>query len=72
LSINPTSNPTSSSSKSSSLEASITQAQIHMFQASSTFVNACQDATMALHALTAKIKEIEKKLEPARKVKAKV
>ncbi len=45
---------------------SLAEAEIRMFQASSAFVSACQEATVAMHALTAKIKEMEKKAEPVR------
>jgi hypothetical protein len=47
------------------------EAEIRMFQASSAFVSACQEATVAMHALTAKIREMEKKLVPAKKKKIK-
>jgi hypothetical protein len=47
------------------------EAEARMFQASSAFVSACQEATVAMHALTAKIREMEKKVEPVRRVKAK-
>lgn len=49
---------------------SLAEAEIRMFQASSAFVSACQEATVAMHALTAKIKEMEKKAEPSRKIKS--
>jgi hypothetical protein len=55
----------------SSSPASLEEAEFRMFQASSAFVSACQDATVAMHALTAKIREMEKKVEPRRKVKTK-
>jgi hypothetical protein len=54
-----------------STPVSLEEAQLRMFQASSAFVSACQEATVAMHALTAKIREMEKKVEPGRKVKAK-
>jgi hypothetical protein len=52
--------------------ASLEEAEFRMFQASSAFVSACQEATVAMHALTAKIRDMEKKVEQGRKVKAKV
>jgi hypothetical protein len=52
--------------------ASISEAEARMFQASNAFVSACQEATMAMHALTAKIREMEKKVAPVRKEKIKV
>jgi hypothetical protein len=42
-----------------------------MFQASRAFVSACQEATVAMHALTAKIREMEKTLEQDKRAKTK-
>ncbi len=47
------------------------QSDGRVFQASNTFVHACMDATMAMHALTAKIKELEKYIRQMRKASAK-
>jgi hypothetical protein len=47
------------------------EAEIRMFQASSAFVSACQEATVAMHALTAKIREMEKKVDLSGKTKVK-
>lgn len=51
---------------------SLSEAETRIFQASSAFVSACHEATVALYALTAKIREIDKKVElrPRGKVKA--
>jgi hypothetical protein len=38
----------------------LAEAETRMFQASSAFVSACQEATVAMHALTAKIKDMDK------------
>ncbi|NJM43672.1 MAG: hypothetical protein HC858_06275, partial [Brachymonas sp.] len=51
-------------------DSPLRQAEIRVFQASNVFVGACQEATMALHALTAKIRELEKALQPPRRVQA--
>jgi hypothetical protein len=51
--------------------STLSEAEVRMFQASSAFVSACQEATVAMHALTAKIREMEKKVEPQRKLKVK-
>jgi hypothetical protein len=51
--------------------ASLEEAEFRMFQASSAFVSACQEATVAMHALTAKIRAMEKKVEPIKGSKAK-
>lgn len=50
---------------------SLAEAETRMFQASSAFVSACQEATVAMHALTAKIREMEKKVEQGQSNKAK-
>jgi hypothetical protein len=34
-----------------------------VFQAGNSFVHACMDATMAMHALSAKIRELEKSIQ---------
>ncbi len=47
------------------------QSDSRVFQASNTFVHACVDATMAMHALSAKIKELEKSIRQIRKISAK-
>jgi hypothetical protein len=44
------------------------EAKARMFQASSTILSACQEATVAMHALTGKIREMDRKVEPGRKV----
>lgn len=54
-----------------STPVSLEEAEFRMFQASSAFVSACQEATVAMHALTAKIREMEKKAEPVKKPKVK-
>jgi hypothetical protein len=43
--------------------------EVRMFQASNAFVNACHEATVAMHALTAKIRELEKQVSATQKVK---
>ncbi len=53
----------------SSLATQEAEAAMRIFQASNAFVNACQDATVALQALTAKIRAMEAPVEPARKRK---
>jgi hypothetical protein len=45
------------------------EAAIRIFQASNAFVGACQEATVALHALTAKIRAMEAPAVPVRKRK---
>lgn len=50
----------------SALAGSLAEAETRMFQASSAFVSACQEATVAMHALTAKIRAMEKMAEPPR------
>jgi hypothetical protein len=53
----------------SALATQEAEAAMRIFQASNAFVNACQEATVALHALTAKIRAMEASAEPARKRK---
>ncbi len=48
------------------------EVEVRMFHASGAFVSACQEATVAMHALTAKIREMEKNAEPPRRVANKV
>jgi hypothetical protein len=56
--------PTSARVTRSSIQARISESEARIFQASSAFVSACQDATLALYALTAKLREIEKAQTP--------
>jgi hypothetical protein len=53
------------------VSSSFSEAETRMFQASRAFVSACQEATVAMHALTAKIREMEKTLEQDKRAKTK-